>query len=613
MLRHLLAALVLALAAPAAAGDLAHDTAAVEDLRSIREIKRLQAEWGYLAMAGDWKAMAALGTQDVSILLPGGTPTGRAAFEQALRDVMGHGVDGVPAGRLNVRLLFSPVITLSPSGDAATGRWRHLAMTGEAGMSAQWRQTTDVIRYRKTAEGWRIASIRPYLQFAGDYATGFTHSAETLERAPFHYTPEQAGKLLTGRAAAVPLEPGEIAAQATLLYMQGRAQNLANAFGYYLDRGMYDDVVDLFAPDATIDVAGQGTWSGPDGVRKFLGRFGAAGLDQGELNDHAQLMPLVSIAADGSMALVRVVELGQTGEHGGQGIWSLAINTFLMRLNEANRWQIAMLHRRPLMRADYKDGWASPLPAAEPIGESLWPEGPPQPVDTSYPGHAFAMQQLGSGTIFPPRGEAHTLRPLTDALTRAEAFDGAENVVDAYGSFIDELRYAEMADLFAEDGWREQPFVGAVAGRKAIFTASTLARGGKVRPALGRLPAAARDHPTIRHADRRRCPRSGAHALDAVELVRVGRRSRRVDCRPLRMAGQEDRRRLADRRDGPRLHLAGQLQGRVDRGRSGGRGRYPAFSGAARTVRNRCAVARSPGFSLSPDRGAAVSLRQPRE
>ncbi|MGX7894655.1 nuclear transport factor 2 family protein [Tsuneonella sp. HG222] len=482
MIRLLIAAMLL-VAAPAAAQDTAHDTAKVEDLRAIREIKRLQAEWGYLAFAGDWKGMAALGTEDVSILLPNGRPTGRAAFAQALRERMGGGADGMPAGRLNARIFTSPVITLSETGDRATARWRHLALTGEAGKSADWRQTTDVIEYRKTAEGWRIAFIRPYFQFAGPYATGFTHTAETLQRAPFHYTPEQAGQVVTGRAAATPRGADEILAEATLLYFQSRAQNLANAFGFYLDRGMYDDVVDLFAPDATIDVAGQGVWKGPEGVRKFLGRFGAPGLDEGELNEHAQLMPLVSVAADGSAALVRVVELGQTGQHGGEGQWSLAINTFLLQPNEMGRWRIAMLHRRPLMRADYRRGWADPLPAAEPIGEALWPSGPPQQVDTSYPAHPFAMQGLGSGVVFAPRGTPGKLRTVPDALARVEAFDATENVIDSYGGYIDELKYVEMTELFAPDGWREQPMVGAVSGREAIFAAATLARGGTVVPA----------------------------------------------------------------------------------------------------------------------------------
>ena len=98
---------------------------------------------------------------------------------------------------------------------------------------------------------------------------------------------------------------------------------------------MYDDIADLFAPDATIDVAGQGIYNGAAGVRKFLGRYGAPGLDEGELNDHPQLMPLVSISADGATALVRVVELGATGQHGGEGFWSAAINTFLLRVERA--------------------------------------------------------------------------------------------------------------------------------------------------------------------------------------------------------------------------------------------------------------------------------------
>ena len=111
--RILLGALLLA-SAPAAAADLAHETARVEGLRSIREIKRLQAEWGYDAMAGDWKAMAALATPDVEMVLPERNAAGRMGLEDWLRERMGHGADGVPAGRLNARLWFSPIVTLSP-------------------------------------------------------------------------------------------------------------------------------------------------------------------------------------------------------------------------------------------------------------------------------------------------------------------------------------------------------------------------------------------------------------------------------------------------------------------------------------------------------------------
>jgi hypothetical protein len=472
--RILLAALLLT-AAPAAAQDLARETAKVDDLRSIREIKRLQAEWGYDAMAGDWKAMAALGAPYVEIVLPEGNTVGREAVEAWLRQRMGQGVDGIPAGRLNARIWFAPVITLSAEGDRATGRWKHLALTGEAGKSAEWRMTTDVIEYHKTKDGWKIAFIRPYLVFSGPYETGFTHDANKLERAPIAYTPDEAGTVLTGRSAARPRARADLDKEATLLLEAGKAQNVADAFGYYLDRGMYDDIVDLFASDGNVEVAGQGVFKGADGVRRFLKRFGAPGLDPGELNDRPQLMPEVSISDDGASALVRVTELGMTGRHGGAGYWSLAIDTFLLTRGDDGKWRIAILHRRPLMRADYRQGWAHPLPAPLPRGEGVTVDAPAQPVDTDYPAHAFNMQMLGSGVIFPHRGEAKPLVAEANALARAEAFEGAENVAGAYGEYVNAFDWDGLAGLFAHDGWRELPFIGVLAGRDKIL------EGAKIR------------------------------------------------------------------------------------------------------------------------------------
>jgi ketosteroid isomerase-like protein len=483
MIRRLLFLLALLLAPVAghAQDDLARRTAQVEDLRSIREIMRLQAQWGYDAMAGDWKAMAALGTDYVEIVLPGGNIAGREPVEQWLRQRMGEGSDGMPAGRLNLRLWISPVITLSPMGDRATGCWRHLALLGENGVSATWRSTTDVIEYHKTRDGWRIAFIRPYLAFAGSYEQGWRHDAATLGRAPFHYTPDEVGTVLPHREAAETRPPDALAREASLLLALGTAQNRAAAYGYYLDRGMYDDIADLFAPDAQIDVAGQGVYNGTAGVRKFLGRYGAPGLEPGELNDHAQLMPLVSVSEDGTTALVRVVDLGMTGQHGGEGFWSAAINTFLLRSEGDGHWRIQMLHVRPLMRADYEQGWAHPLDARLPIGESLFPDRPGQPVDTSYPGHAFAMQQLGSDLVFAPRGEPGQLKITANALAMAEAFDGAENVSNAYGSYIDQFAWHETAALFARDGWKELSYVGTFIGRDHVLQ-SLLGRYGDAGP-----------------------------------------------------------------------------------------------------------------------------------
>jgi len=481
MIARLLLALAALLLAPTVhAQDLARETAQVEDLRSIREIKRLQALWGHNALAGEWQAMAALGTENVRMVLPTGDAVGRAALEGWLRERMGNGADGVAAGRLNLRLYFSPVITLAPDGQSATGRWHQVALLGEAGASAEWLGTTDIVQYRKTAEGWRIAHVRPYLHFAGPYATGWRHDAAALERAPYHYTPDQAGTLLPDRVAATPRTRAELDREATLLLFESEAQNVFNAYGYYLDRGMYDDIADLFASDAVIEVAGQGTWRGPDGMRRYLARFGEPGLDEGELNDRPLLMPLASISADGSSALVRAVELGMTGQHGGEGFWSAAIQSALLRRGEDGKWRIALLHYSPLMRADYEKGWADPLPAALPIGEALWPDGQTELPDVSYPGNAMTLKPFGTDLVMAARGNGQ-VAPVADALAMAEAFDGSENVSNAYGYYIDQFAWRDTGALFARDGWKELSYIGTFIGKDRVMN-SMIQRYGEGGP-----------------------------------------------------------------------------------------------------------------------------------
>ena len=184
--------------------------------------------------------------------------------------------------------------------------------------------------------------------------------------------------------------------------------------------------------------------------------------------------------SDGTTALVRTLELGATGQHGGKGYWSAAINTFLLRASDGDgsHWRIQQLHVRPLMRADYTQGWAHPLPAALPIGEAQFPDGQGQPVDTSYPDHAFAMQQLGGELVFAPRGEAGAPRITANALAMAEAFDGAENVSDAYGYYIDQFSWRETGALFARDGWKELSYIGTFIGRDRV-TNSMIQRYGE--------------------------------------------------------------------------------------------------------------------------------------
>lgn len=474
--RHLLAGGAALLAtAPGWTAAFARDqvdgralTAQLADIRSVREIKRLQHMWGHLADAGQWQAMAALFTADGAWTDGSRQISGRAAIAAFLRQDMGGGHEAPQPGRLNLRLFMSPVITLAADGRRATGRWHEVAMTGEAGQRADWAGGIHVVDYALNDGGWRIARMHYYPQFAGSYADGWRNVTQTVPLVPFHYTPDQAGvPVPLARNAATPLAGGALSAQADQLLAGSAAQNLQAAFGYYLDRKLYDDLVDLFADDAVIDIAGVGRFDGKAGVRRMLARFGAAGLVTGEVNDRPQLMPVVTVDASGRQASVRSYELGMTGRHQGASFWSAAINRFTVRQGADGLWRIAALERWPRMRAAYESGWAHPLPA--PLADGMVDGAPNAASSLSLAAYPQAAA--------PAPAFAASLAPTPDftgagdgavKLAQAAAFDGAENICNAYGYYIDEFLWNETADLFSTNGWKELSYIGTFIGRERV-------------------------------------------------------------------------------------------------------------------------------------------------
>jgi len=436
-----------------------------QDLASVRAIKRLQHSWSHYADAGQWGGMAGLftaagvwtdGTRNVA---------GQDAIRAFLGETMGGGGEGLSADRLNLRLFLSPVITLAPDGRSATGRWHEVAMTGQAGQSAEWAGGIHVIDYVQEGGGWRIARMQYHPQYAGPYEGGWRSVAALVPKVAYHYTPDQAGQpVRRDRAAAQVPSRGGIAAEAELLFAASEVQNLQAAYGFYLDRLMHQDVADLFTAEATVDVAGVGRWSGREGVLGWLRTFGEEGLRTGELNDRPQLVPVVDVAADGRTAHVRNIEIGMTGKHAGETFWSAAVQEFDLARGQDGVWRIAALRRFPRMRASYEAGWQSPLAAAE--TPTTRPPATSQLTAAAYPQAAAPRANIAPALYpqpsFAGSGDAATL------LAGAEAFDGAENISNAYGYYIDEFEWNGTADLFSIDGWKELSYIGTYIGREEV-------------------------------------------------------------------------------------------------------------------------------------------------
>lgn len=96
-------------------------------------------------------------------------------------------------------------------------------------------------------------------------------------------------------------------------------ERLQAAFGYYFDKALWDDVANLFADDGTIELALDGVYVGKARVREYLKALGGGreGQREGHLDEHLQVMPVVTLAADGLTAKARWRGIVLQGDFGG--------------------------------------------------------------------------------------------------------------------------------------------------------------------------------------------------------------------------------------------------------------------------------------------------------
>jgi hypothetical protein len=63
-------------------------------------------------------------------------------------------------------------------------------------------------------------------------------------------------------------------------------------------------------------------------------------------------------------------------------------------------------------------------------------------------------------------------------LAISKAYDGTENVSSAYGDYLDDLNFGELAEIFALNGVKQIPFSGFYVGRESIARRKTLSKPG---------------------------------------------------------------------------------------------------------------------------------------
>lgn len=499
---RLLACAVLVMGTTANAADTSArlDRLEVDVVRAedVSAIKKLQRAYGYYADRGLWDDLADLFADDAVANYPSGGFDGKASIRAMFVQNLGQGRPGLAEGRIYNHTILQPVVDLAPDGATATGRWRVLGMLGRFGGSAIWADSLYRFDYVKQDGHWKIRSLIAYAGSGGGYEQGWVapkprppgyvdtspvrfNLAHPADRpwidpceedvsvcvVPFPYpnrgeirkptkvkaiigTP--AASMSTDRAAVLMRRAQRLADEQALL-------NLQHAYGYYLDRGLWKQLADLFAPDGTREVGQAGVYVGRDRIRQSMELTGPEELREGQLNDHLQFEPIIDVASDGLTAKGRIFELAFVGGGGQAGrlVQNVQVNDYVRR---GEHWMIQSAHHYTLLLTDYAQGWAKSALPARAISQTLPPDRPPTVVYEAYPKvYTPPLHFNNPATGATSRYERTNVKPPTSQqlvaaerqVQRVMDYNEIENLQSAYGFYAEKSLWPDIEALFTRD------------------------------------------------------------------------------------------------------------------------------------------------------------------
>ncbi len=498
----------------------------------MRAVKRIQETYAQYSQFGLWTDMAALFADNAQLSYGKDNEQGPQAIQSYFLNRFGDGTQGLKPGALHTQMALRPLVNVAADGQSAKGRWWEFSMTGQNGVKAEWAGGIFENEYVRERGVWKISRMRYNPIFAGPYATGWRNVDEDQKIVPYHFTPDETGIPVPDLPPSAPaVEPKMNPATAlaaleqriSVMNDEDKVRNLQNAYGYYMDRKMWDDVTDLFMADGALSIASVGVYDRPTSIRRALERSGPAGLRHGQLNELIQLDTAVAIEPGGMEARARGLEFGMLGEADkGTAFYTLSI--FENRYVKQNDiWKIREMRIFPLMKTDYAQGWAKSQVVDPPPAKEHAPDRPVPTADVMTPNAIpvfFAPNPATGKPVSLPSGArtvgherllpapaAHTTAAssgdLDARITEAErrlavskAWDGAENMNSAYGDYLDDLDFGPLGKLFAQKGTKEVPFRGVYVGRERIVSRDATSPPPGTRPRTS-IPIHWRTQPVI--------------------------------------------------------------------------------------------------------------------
>jgi len=485
---------------------LARDISGTESVRAVKDLQRVYAQYAQFGLGDE---MATLFARNARIVWGGKTITGQAAIADWLKARVGGG-KGLAVGAMHTELIDSELINLSVDGRSAKGRFEAMAFMGDGKGKTAIDGGTYENEYVLEDGRWKFSVISYFAQFEGDYARGWANvGGGDLPRDPYHFTVDQTGIPIPpakGPAPATKATLAQLESRIEKLNIEDSVRNLQNAYGYYVDRKMWDDVVDLFAEDSAVEIAGVGTFKGKAGVRQAMELMGTQGLSTGQLNDHPLFAVMVEPLPGHNEAVSRGIALGMIGDSG-KKTSSWEFTTFRNRfVKDQGLWKIKELRLYPLMKANYAEGWANGG-ASRPADGMLPAFIRPNPVTGKDVALADARRLVANDRLTgAPAAVATIPARLSDAerlfeaqrrLRRSAAYDGVENVSHAYGYYLTDAQWPELGSIFAKNGNKLSPFAGYYLGRDRIKAAATAMYGTTTTTTRPSIPYHWRPQPVI--------------------------------------------------------------------------------------------------------------------
>jgi acetyl esterase/lipase len=404
-------------------------------LADEQEIENLQKIYGYYLDRRMWDDVADLFADHGTIEMgQQGVYVGKARVRQFLNLL---GPQGIKDGELNDHVQLQVVVDVAPDGRTAKARSRELNMTGVFESHGEWSEGVYENTFVKEGGVWKIEDLRYFPTLITDYDQGWAKDAKPApgvskelppDRPPtsvyaiypkahipaYHYDNPVTGKAPRyPEARGRPSDAAIAAIRAPVRAPAGRAAkpqvrdvaalvaetsarvgrikdfyeiaNLVSAYGYYLDKNLWNDLANLFATNGSMELAQRGAYLGRERVRAFLFNvFGKEGPSENRLGNHIQYQAVIHVAGDGRTAKVRSRMMQQLnfGQRASMGA-SLYENEFV---KEDGVWKFGVDHTFNTWTAGYEGGWAkNPGRFVPGPSKTFPPDTPPTFVFQMFP------------------------------------------------------------------------------------------------------------------------------------------------------------------------------------------------------------------------------------